>query len=159
VTIDDLTHSQIKDIYSGEVTNWSEIGGNSKEIVVLDREEEDSSKILIRKYILGSDFKITERAFELHSGSSMHEAIEEMNGAIGYVSVGTVEIQGLSIKSLSINGVEPTGANITNGKYELYRTIGLVTEDKPTEATQHFINFLRSDIARSVIIENKLLPI
>jgi phosphate transport system substrate-binding protein len=160
VQVSGLTTDQLKKIYSGEILDWSEVGGKAGKIVVLDREEEDSSKILLRERIIGNDLKISEAAVILHSAGDMNKAIAETSNSLGYSSFGTITKDKLNIKSLAIDGVMPTIENTISGKYPLVRTYALtVPKGELTGGTKLFVDFLFSDESRQILESYGYLPL
>lgn len=142
--IKNLTTEQIKDIYSGTITNWKQVGGNDAKIVLLDRPEDESAKRLLRKYYLGNDLKSSPEAVVLRKEGELIQAIQSTPYSIGAFSLAHAISHKLSVNRLSLNGVEPTRENVKTGKYPMLRTISIVWHKNPTEATQSLIQYISS---------------
>jgi phosphate transport system substrate-binding protein len=142
--IKNLTTEQIKDIYSGTITNWKQVGGNDAKIVLLDRPEDESAKRLLRKYYLGNDLKSSPEAVVLRKEGELIQAIQSTPYSIGTFSLAHAISHKLSVNRLSLNGVEPTRENVKTGKYPMLRTISIVWHKNPTEATQSLIQYISS---------------
>jgi phosphate transport system substrate-binding protein len=157
VNIDSVTDEELIKIHAGEIKNWEELGGNDGKIIVLDREESESSKLLLREKIIG-DINITPEAILLYSSTSTDENIENTENSIGQTSLGIVKSYNLKIKPLAINGVMPSVRTIMSGEYELIRNYGIViNENRISEPTQKFINYILSDEARNILEEKEIL--
>jgi phosphate transport system substrate-binding protein len=160
VNITSLTIEQIKKIYAGEIKDWSEVGANQGEIVVLNREESDSSKILLREKIIGPDLVVTSNSILLHSAGSLNKALEETKGSIGPSSLGAITSENLTIKIIALDGVMPTYETISQGTYPLVRSYGLaILDDGQDGIKRDFIDFIFSEQARQIFIDFGLVPI
>ncbi len=127
VGIKNITTGQIVKIFNGEITNWKKLGGPDGKIVLLDREESESSKMLLRKNFLGSDLQVTKSAILINSAETMNRAIEDTKNTIGQTSIASVLIGGYkNIVPLAIDNIAPTPQNVANGSYKLVREYGLV---------------------------------
>jgi phosphate transport system substrate-binding protein len=151
VQVDGLTSEQIRKIHSGEITNWNEVGGQDAEIVVLDREESESSKILLREHIFGPDMNITSSAILMHSADSMDQGIEQMPNSIGQTSLGMIKAKGLTIKALAVDGVQPSVSTVRDGSYKMVRDYGVIYGKNATGTTNTFVDFLFSEEAGEIL--------
>ncbi len=142
--VKNLTSEDIKDIYSGTITNWKQVGGNDAKIVLLDRPEDESAKRLLRKHYLGNDLKSSPEAVVLRKEGELIQAIQSTPYSIGAFSLAHAISHKLSVNRLSLNGVEPTRENVKTGKYRMVRTISIVWHKNPTEATQALIQYISS---------------
>ncbi len=157
VNIAEVTSQELKDIYSGKISNWQELGGPNEEIVVLDRSEDESAKIILRKFILGQDLKITPKHVVLYFESEMIEAMKNTPYSIGYFSLGYALSTNLDVNLLKLDGVEPTVENILVGKYRVTRPLGIVVKQEKG-AIRNFIKFLLSKEARKIMIKKGFAP-
>lgn len=145
VTIDGLTTQQVKDIYAGKYANWSELGGPDLTITILDRNEDESAKIILRKYVLGTDLKITPKAVNLYYEPDMIEGLQATVGAVGYFSLGYGLSQDVPVRYLALDGVEASVENIRNGTYKMIRPLGVVTRTDATPEVKAFVKWATSD--------------
>ncbi|MHB1340963.1 MAG: substrate-binding domain-containing protein [Coriobacteriia bacterium] len=141
VTIDGLTTDQVKDIYSGVYANWSELGGPDLVITILDRNEDESAKIILREYVLGPDLEITPKAVNLYYEPDMIEGLQSTVGAIGYFSLGYGLSQDVPVRYLKLDGVEPSVENINNGTYKMIRPLGVVTRTDASAEVRAFLGW------------------
>jgi phosphate transport system substrate-binding protein len=157
IHLKNITSEEIRKIYRGEITNWKEIGGPDAPIVVLDRNEDESAKIILRQYILGKDLKITEKAVKLYFESDMINALIETPNAIGYFSLGYALSEKIPVNILSLNNVEPNIKNIKEKKYEMVRPLGVIVKGNEPEV-QKFLNFILSEEAKKIMEEAGFAP-
>jgi phosphate transport system substrate-binding protein len=146
--VDDLTVSQIKDIYAGEITNWAEVGGADRIINPLDRPEGSGSQTVMLKFM--GDREIKKNPFGI------------FGGAIGFSFRFYVEgvVANGGIKLLSVNGIEPTEENIRNGSYPIiYQFYAVYRKDNQNENVQKLVDFILSKDGQKIIDENGYTPI
>lgn len=152
----DLSVEQVKKIYMGEITNWSEVGGADKDIIVFNREAASGTRgafidltDLEEKQDDGSrKLLITEKALEANSNGALKTSISTKENAIGYVSLGSLDE---TIKTVKIDGVEATAENVQAGTYTLYRPFLMLTNGEPNELTQAFLDFIMSDEGQQIV--------
>ena len=149
--ISNLTTKQLKAIYSGAVTNWQELGGIDAEIVVLDRPEDESGKRLLREHYLGKKLKNSSKTVILRHEPELISALQNTPYSIGAFSLAYTISNQLPVNRLSLNGIEPTPENIKSGKYKMVRSIGVVWDKKPSEATQEYLDFAFSEKGAEVL--------
>lgn len=158
VTIKGLTTQQVRDIYSGKYSNWSELGGPDMLIVILDRNEDESAKIILRKYVLGPDLAITPKAVNLYYEPDMIDGLKSTAGAIGYFSLGFGLSQNVEVNYLELDGVEASITNIENGTYKMVRPLGVVTAGEPPAAVKAFVDWASGDDARALMKSKGFAP-
>lgn len=156
-----LTTAQVKDIYAGKYKNWKELGADKDlGIVVLDRHEDESAKIIMRTYVFGSqdEFKVDPRSVNLYYESDMVDALQTTTGAIGYFSLGYALSQGVPVKLLALDGVEPTVENVQSGEYKIVRPLGVVTKTDAPKAVEDFISWATGPEARRIMTQKGYVP-
>lgn len=154
-----LTTQQVKDIYSGKITDWSQVGAKSKmPVTVLDRHEDESAKIILRQYVLGPKLKITAKALLLYYVSDMVDALQSTPGAVGYFSLGYAISQNIKADRLKLDGIEPTLANVMSGSYKVVRPLGVVIKDPAPPAVTGFVNWAAGDEARKIMTDKGYAP-
>ena len=154
--VKDLTVDQIAKIYTGEITNWSEVGGNDEEIVVIGREAGSGTRDGFES-ITETEDKCQYRQ-ELTSTGDVIATVGENSAAIGYASLASVND---SVVALTVEGVEPNEDTILSGEYKIQRGFYFITkEDTPlTDAAQAFFDFATSDDASEIISEAGVVPV
>ncbi|MCL5291014.1 MAG: phosphate ABC transporter substrate-binding protein [Actinobacteria bacterium] len=158
--ITSLSKDVLKRIYSGEVSNWKEVGGPDGAIIVLDRNEDESAKMILRKYILGSPefFKTTDRAVILYYEKDMITSLKDTPSSIGYLSLGSAVSQKLGLNLVAVDGVAPSVQNIMDAKYPIIRPLGIVTKEKVSDAARSFIDFATAKEGRELMLRNGFAP-
>ncbi|MGN0687464.1 MAG: phosphate ABC transporter substrate-binding protein [Oscillospiraceae bacterium] len=146
--VDDLDIETIAKIYTGEIGNWSEIGGKDAEIVLIGREAGSGTRDGFES-ITGTSDKCKYRQ-ELTSTGDVITTVSQNPDAIGYASVASVKD---SVKALKVGGVEANEATIKDGSYVVQRPFVLVTKSdkKLSSAAQKFYDYVTSEKARAAI--------
>ena len=147
-TVFDLTLEQIAKIYTGEIKNWSEIGGNDQEIVLIGREAGSGTRDGFEA-ITDTEDKCVYRQ-QLTSTGDVITAVSQNPGAIGYASVASIKD---TVKVVHVDGVTPSEETIKNGSYVVQRPFLLVTSSKTelSESAQKFFDYITSEQAKNII--------
>jgi phosphate transport system substrate-binding protein len=143
--VTDLSADQLRGIWTGDIENWSELGGEDLPIVVLDRPEHTSPKILLRHSIFAGGLEITPDALVLERPGVVTVSLVNLRGAIGYTSLGEIISKDLDLNVVSLNGVAPTLHNLEDGTYPLSRPIGMVIRPRPGRDVMRFFEFIYGD--------------
>ena len=148
--VSDLTIEQIADIYTGKITNWSEVGGNDAEIVLIGREAGSGTRDGFES-ITGTEEACQYRQ-ELTSTGDVIATVSQNPNAIGYASLSAVKE---SVKALSVGGVAPSEDTVKDGSYLIQRPFVLVTKDGATlsPAAQAFLDYALSAEAAPIIAQ------
>jgi len=139
--VDGLSLEQIKKIYTGEVSNWNEVGGKNMKIVVISRDSASGTFETFNDLAL-DDEKVRADALLQASNQAVAQAVSRTPGAIGYVGLGYLSS---SVKAVSVDGVEPNKANVVNGSYKLARELYMYTDGAPQGLVKNFIDFVLSE--------------
>ena len=157
--IDNLTTEQIKGIYSGEITNWKQVGGKNEEIAAFQRNEGSGSQSMLQRFM--GDTPIMEAPTEMVN-TMMSGIIEQVSSyrsksnSIGFSFRYYVEgiIQNPDIKVLSVDGVAPTAENIRNGSYPIVTPMYAVTyEENTNENVDLLLQWILSEEGQYIIEE------
>ncbi|MCR2804292.1 phosphate ABC transporter substrate-binding protein [Paenibacillus soyae] len=151
-SVEDLTVDQVKGIFSGAIKNWSEVGGQAGDIVVINREEGSGTRDAFGELVLGEEPFVAEAIIQNSTGA-VREAVGQDVNAIGYVSTGGLND---SVKALKVDGHEPTEENIKSAVYPIQRPFNfLVGEGKENSAVaQAFIDYVLSEEGQRIVVEN-----
>lgn len=146
--VSDLSVEQLAKLYTGEITNWKDVGGNDAEVVLIGREAASGTRDGFES-ITGTKDKCQYRQ-ELTSTGDVITAVSQNPDAIGYASLASVKD---SVKALNVDGVTPSEATIKDGSYKVQRPFVLVTmEGKELSPTaQAFFDYAVSSDAASII--------
>ena len=148
--VSDLTIEQIADIYTGKITNWSEVGGSDAEIVLIGREAGSGTRDGFES-ITGTEEACQYRQ-ELTSTGDVIATVSQNPNAIGYASLSAVKD---TVKALSVGGVAPSEDTVKDGSYVIQRPFVLVTKDGVTlsPAAQAFFDYATSAEAAPIIAQ------
>ena len=146
--VSDLTTEQIASIYTGEITNWKDVGGNDAQIVLIGREAGSGTRDGFES-ITGTTDACQYRQ-ELTSTGDVITTVSQNPDAIGYASLSAVKD---TVKALTVGGVAPTEDTVKDGSYVIQRPFVLVTKDgtKLSDAAQKFFDYALSSEAAPII--------
>jgi len=137
--VTDLTIDQIRDIYSGKITNWKTVGGPDREIVVICRPPDSGTRDVFHRVVMthvkdGKKIrvKITAGAECVGSNAGIRARVQTTPAAIGYAGLGFVD---KTVKALDINGVHPAPEAVMDGRYPVARPLFMVTSGYPKPGT------------------------
>ena len=146
--VSDLSVEQIAKLYTGEITNWKDVGGNDAEVVLIGREAASGTRDGFES-ITGTKDKCQYRQ-ELTSTGDVITAVSQNPDAIGYASLASIKD---SVKALNVDGVTPSEATVKDGSYKVQRPFVLVTMEgkELSPAAQAFFDYAVSSDAASII--------
>ena len=146
--VSDLDVDTIAKIYTGEITNWKDLGGNDAEIVLIGREAGSGTRDGFES-ITGTEGNCKYRQ-ELTSTGDVITTVSQNPDAIGYASLAALKD---SVKALKVGGVEPTEASVKDGSYVIQRPFVLVTVDgkELSKTAQEFFDYVTSAEAADII--------
>jgi phosphate transport system substrate-binding protein len=153
--IDNLLLDKIRQIFSGNIVNWKELGGPNHPIHVVTREEGSGTRESFQKFVMGKE-DISLGALVQDSNGAVRQVISSNPNAIGYISLGLVNEQ---VKALSISGAEPNLTNVYNGKYTLVRPFLFVFRGEPAGEAKSFLEFVLSPQAQKLLLKEGLVPV
>lgn len=156
-TVAGLTKQQLTDIYTGKVTNWSQVGGSDSPIVVIGREAGSGTRGAFEE-LLKVENSCT-YANELDSTGAVMAKVASTPGSIGYVSLDVVDD---TVKALPLEGVEPTAENIKAGKYFLSRPFVMATKgeiSKQSELVQVWFDFVYGEEGQNIAAKVGLITV
>lgn len=153
--VSDLTLAQITDIYTGAITNWSEVGGNDSTIVLIGREANSGTRDGFEAITKTED--ACQYRQELSSNGDVITTVSNNPDAIGYASLSTIKD---TVKTLSVEGVLPTTETIRDGSYAVQRPFVLVTKTGKSlsENAQKFFDYAISGDAGEIILSAGVVP-
>ena len=151
----DLSLETVAKIYKGEIKNWSEVGGDDIEIVLIGREAGSGTRDGFESITDTED--ICDYRQELTSTGDVITTVSNNPGAIGYASVASVKD---SVKAIEVDGVKATEANIKDGSYVVQRPFVLVTKSdkKLSDSAQKFFDYITSADANDIISAAGVVP-
>jgi phosphate transport system substrate-binding protein len=153
--VSDLTTEQIASIFTGEVTNWSEVGGSDGAILVVGREEGSGTRDGFESIV---DVEGTcQYGTLLKETGDVVSKVASEEAAIGYISFASVSDE---VKAVEVNGVVPTVPTISDSSYVLQRPfVHAYLKGTDNELVLAYLEFLETDVAQQYITEEKLVPV
>ena len=154
--VEDLTVDQLKQMFTGEITNWSEVGGDDGEIVLIGREAGSGTRDGFESIVDVKDS--CKYAQELTATGAVISAVEANPLAIGYASLSAV---GDTVKAVTVEGVECSEDTVKDGTYKIQRPFVFVTNDSAplSEQAQAFFDFATSTDAADLIRTAGAVPV
>jgi phosphate transport system substrate-binding protein len=155
--VKNLTMDQVKKIFTGEVTNWKELGGDDLEIVVVSREDGSGSRDAFQEIVGYTSGELVRTSIIASGNGNIKTTVATNKHAVGFISFEYIDS---SISTININGVEATAENVLQEKYSLSRPFLFVhKEDTLTDAGQQFIDYILSSDGQAIVAETGAIPI
>jgi phosphate transport system substrate-binding protein len=159
VGIKNLTTAQIKSIYDGTVTNWSQVGGPNMPIVVVSRPASSGTRATFSQYVIGGPEKVSgPSSLTTDSTGTVITNVAQNAGAIGYAATGPAK-QASGIILVSIDGIAPIADNVKNNTYKFWNIEHMYTKGHATGLTQAFIDYMTSPDAEKIAQQQDFVPI
>ena len=150
-----LTKDQVVAIYTGKVTDWSEVGGTSGKIRLLAREPGSAVRSQFESYFFGGTKPTYPSSLVVvYDASSTIDAIRSFKDSIGMLSMSAQAYESKEIRLVTIDGVAPTRANVADGSYKLLRPLYLVYNTDPAKVRpgiKAFLEFVQSPAGQQVL--------
>ena len=156
--VKNLTIAQIRDVYSGKITRWNQLGGPNLPIVVLTRDTSSGTYETFVKLVMGKGVKMTAKAEYVGSNGQMRTRLQTVKGAIGYLGLGFVD---KSVKAIRVNSIPATKRAIASGAYPLARHLYLLTNGFPARGSlQHkFVSLYLTPQGQEIISRLGFVPL
>ena len=166
-SIDKLTLYQLASIFTGGVTNWKELGGKDKKIVVLSREVNSGTHVYFKEHVLrkndpNSKEEFSPGALMLSSSQAIADEVAGNSSAIGYYGMGYISKKQKPVaiaKDEKSEYVESTIENVLNGKYPISRPLLLYTNGEPQGMVKKFTDFVLSKEGQDIVLATDFVPI
>jgi phosphate transport system substrate-binding protein len=153
--VNNLSKSQVRQIFTGDITNWEAVGGPDEDIVVVSREEGSGTRAAFEEMVMETDL-ITGASILQPSNGAIVTTVATTPNSIGYISFGYMNS---SVKGLSINGVAPTPENARAGRYPIVRPLNMMTPGTPTAAVQGWLDFILGPEGQAIVTEEGYLAV
>ncbi len=155
--VNNLSMQQIRDIYTGKITNWKQLGGRDAQINLYIRRGKISGVgYAIRQYIFKDSGMEFSSSHIVKSSGPLEKACEKDPNAMAITGISSARKR--KVKILDFDGKSPTYENVKNGGYGLYRPLYLVTSPRPSKLAKDFVEFASSSEGRRIIRENNTVP-
>ena len=152
-TVKGLTKDQIRDIFSGKITNWSEVGGVSKAIHVVAREEGSGTRAAFEEMVMGKEALIAKEAVLQPSNGAVRTTVAGDPDSIAFLSFGYLDN---TVKALDVDGKAATVENAKAGVYPIVRPLLYLTKGEPSGLAKTYIDFVLSLEGQAIVGEEYL---
>lgn len=155
VGIKNISLANLQKVFTGEITNWKELGGTDTPIVLLNRASGSGTRATFEKWVM--DGQEAKQAQEQDSSGMVHQIVKDTAGAISYVAFSYVTSD---VQTLSIDGVKPTDENVMDNKWIIWSYEHMYTKKNPDSLTQSFIEYILSDeIQENLVTKLGYIPV
>ena len=145
-----LSKAQIRGIYMGRYTNWSQVGGPNAAIVMIQRESNSGTQDSFKELVMGKDNPISKKTETQASNGAIKSRVASTPAAVGFVGLGFVDS---SVKALLVDGVEPDVKTVRNGTYPITRPLFMYTNGEPSGNVKQFVDLPKTAEGKRIISE------
>ncbi|WP_333859078.1 phosphate ABC transporter substrate-binding protein [Clostridium sp.] len=159
VGVDSLTKEQIQKIFTGEITNWKDVGGSDMKINVINRTKSSGTRATFKDTVMGGKEEKEGLGTTQDSNGNVENAIKSTDGAISYLALSylTDSVKN-NVKALKIENVEASSENIISGKYPFWSYEHMYTKGEAKDVAKEYIDYVLSDENKETIKKLGYIP-
>jgi phosphate transport system substrate-binding protein len=145
--VDSITLYQLRDVFEGRLTNWTQLWGPDLSLQVVSREDGSGTRAVFEKLVM-RDRRVTPTAVIMPSSQAVRQQVAEQSGAIAYLSMGYLAAEA---RALAIDGIAPDRESIADGTYPIVRPFLLVSLPNAKSEVAAFTQFVRSPAGQAIV--------
>lgn len=155
--IKELTTEHVRDIYTGKINNWSELGGPDMPIVIISRDTSSGTYETFHNLVMNKQ-QMDSKVEYVNSNPQAHARVKTTAGAIGYVGIGFLDDK---VKALKIDGVMPSRQTVAGGTYPVARPLFMFTNGYPKlgSVTHQFVSFYLTETGQEIVESKGFVPV
>lgn len=165
--VDKLTIEQLRDIFMAKITNWKEVGGEDRKIVILSRESNSGTHLFFKEHVLRFDDKNSKAEFApqallMPSSQAIFDEVYQNPHALGYVGMGFINdrVKAVAVaKDTESEYIYPNSDNVMSGSYPISRPLYLYTDGEPKGIVKDFIDYALSEEGQQIVLETDFVPL
>jgi len=152
--VSNLTVDQLKQIYTGKISNWKEVGGKNSKIIMYSRENNSGTYVYFKENVLANN-DYSPSCQNLPGTAAVVNAVSKDDNGIGYGGHGYSK----GVKMCKVNGIEPNESNIGTGKYPISRSLYMYLRNRPSGAMKQYIDWILSPEGQKVVTQVGYFPL
>lgn len=157
VKVDNLSKTQLIDIFTGKITNWKDVGGTDMPIVIINRPSNSGTRATFKKYALDGAEEAAGKALTEDSSGTVLKTVADTEGSISYLAFSYVDD---TVKKLKLDNVEATVDNVKSNKYPIWSYEHMYTKGEPKGLAKAFLDYmLSSDVQKNLVPQMGYIPI
>ena len=155
VTVTEMSIEQVRGIFAGQITNWSEVGGEEQVITVVSREEGSGTRAAFEELVMDDDL-IGEMAILQPSNGAVRTTVSTTPGSIAFLSFGYLDDTTVPVM---VDGVLPTEENASTGAYPVVRPLNMITNGEPDVVAAAWLEFILGEDGQAIVADEGYLPV